>query len=164
MLIFEQRCFVLAVGRTEPCTAVPIPPRQPQLWQTLLSSLPFSPRAISDETNLLAILRKRDTKRAYAKSSARRLNENRSRNRGRGEFSFSFFLSLFWFSTLSSAMDFRETGNCSRSKVPWEDNPDRGERGRERERERERKVASLAEILGSRISSLAREGCSCEEV
>lgn len=132
MLIFEQRCFVLAVGRTEPCTAVPIPPRQPQLWQTLLSSLPFSPRAISDETNLLAILRKRDTKRAYAKSSARRLNENRSRNRGRGEFSFSFFLSLFWFSTLSSAMDFRETGNCSRSKVPWEDNPDRGERGREK--------------------------------
>ena len=83
------------------------------------------------------------------------------------EFSFSFFLSLsFWFSTLSSAMDFRETGNCSRSKVPWEDNPDRGEREgeREKERERERKVASLAEILGSRISSLAREGCSCEEV
>ena len=80
---------------------MPIPPRQPQLWQTLLSSLPFSPRAISDETNLLAILRKRDTKRAYAKSSARRLNENRSRNRGRvsildhSSFPFlSFFLSF----------------------------------------------------------------------
>lgn len=41
---------------------------------------------------------------------------------------------------------FREAGNCSRSKVPWEDNPGSVAEGKKR------KVASLAEILGSEIS------------